>query len=813
MIAQLAVSAAVFAIDKPYDYLVPADMTLQPGMRVQVPFGRGNRVTEGIVLCLKPGDGVGLKRITACLDEAPVLSERMLHLAAFLRERYFCTFYDAIRAILPAGLWYQAKASYTINPEHLDDWEAHCRQDTAKAVMQAIFDLGGSAEERSLRMQFPDGEALQKALQYLVQRKLVTTQTALLRKTGDKTQAMVELTVSAQEAADYMGRKRRSAPLHCAVLELLCSIGGGSAKEICYFTGASMATLRRLEQLGLLRLYEQPVLRQTEIHPAQLDGPLVLTPEQQKAYDTLAAQMERDPPGAALLYGVTGSGKTSVYVSLMQNCLAQGKTVLLLVPEIALTPQLLSLFAAYFPDQVAVLHSALRVGERYDAWKRIRDGGARVVIGTRSAVFAPLAQLGLIIVDEEQEHTYKSERTPCYHAGQVALYRGLKEQALVVLGSATPAVESMYLAKRGTYTLCNLPKRFNQMAMPQVTVADMKQELKEGNGSILSRQLRQRMRETFARGEQCILFLNRRGSSRMVMCVDCGEVPECPRCSVKLKYHSANGRLMCHYCGFSQPAPVRCPVCCGPLKQIGVGTQKVEQEVRAHFPGVPVLRMDADTISAVNTHEKLLRQFQEEKIPVLIGTQMVTKGLNFDSVTLVGVLDADLSLYQDTYRAAETTFSMLTQVVGRAGRGNLPGQAVIQTMTPLHTVMQQASAQDYDAFYETEIALRQLRRCPPFADLIFITVSGLQESRVQDAAVTLREGLRRMLRAVPEQTELLGPAPTPVVRVNGLYRYRLTLRCVNSRQIRQTVSAALRWFAKDKRNRGVNAFADVNSYD
>ena len=615
---------------------------------------------------------------------------------------------------------------------------------------------------------------------------------------------------------DYARRKEKSAPVQAAVLELLCSVGSCTVKELCYYTGATAATVRRLEKLGYVHLEDRPVLRCRQIVPAKLDGPLVLNAAQAAAYETLAEKLQSDAPGVALLYGVTGSGKTAVYLQLIARCLDLGKTALLLVPEIALTPQLLSLLAAHFGREVAVLHSSLPPGERYDQWKRIRAGEARVAVGTRSAVFAPCRNLGMIILDEEQEHSYQSGNTPRYGAREVAIFRGAREKALVLLGSATPSVETMYRAKTGIYTLCSLPDRFNGRALPQVGVVDMKEEIRAGNDSVLSRPLVEAMEQTMARGEQTILFLNRRGASRMLQCVQCGQVPECPRCSVPLTYHSANRRLMCHYCGFSQPVPPRCPQCGGPLKPVGVGTQRVQAELEARFPGIQVARMDADTVNAVNTHEKILERFQKENLPVLLGTQMVAKGLNLDGVTLVGVLDADLSLYVDSYRASETTFNMLTQVVGRAGRGKRPGRALIQTMTPEHRVIALAARQDYDGFYNLEVGLREAKGCPPFLDLYTVTFSGSDEAQVLRGAVVFRDSLLAGLQTGPYgalSCQVLGPAPAAVVKINYHYRYRLVLRTPKSRQLHRLLAYLLGQFGRDRGNRGISVSIDVNGYD
>ncbi len=811
MIAQIAVSAAIFAIDKPYSYRVPDSMTLQPGQRVTVPFGKANKHAEGVVLTLKSGADEKLKPVQQVLDDEPLLTERMLRTAAFLRERYFCTFYDAIKAILPAGVWFRVSERYRVSD---GAWQEKIhRQPAALAVMQTLEELGGSAEETALRRGFEE-DALQAALRYLLRKKLITSETAHKRRLSDKTERIALLTASTEQAQTYIAAHRRSASLQAAALELLTTLGECSAKELCYFTGANNAALNRLEALGFLTFTEQPRLRLPRLPAAQSAPPLSLNGEQQQAFEGLRALQAEEKPGVALLYGVTGSGKTAVYLKLIDECLQRGRAAVLLVPEIALTPQLLSLFTAYFGERVAVLHSGLRITERYDTWKRIRSGEATVVLGTRSAVFAPTQRLGLLIVDEEQEHTYKSENSPRYHAREVAIYRGVQEQALVVLGSATPSVDTMHRAKTGVFRLFTLQNRFNQQPMPPVETVDMKQELKQGNATAVSAPLLAALRENIARGEQSILFLNRRGTSRMVACVDCGYVPACPACTVNLTYHRDNDRLMCHYCGHSEPLTLRCPQCGGHLKQIGFGTQRVQEQLAQLLPGTEVLRMDADTVSALNPHETILNRFREEKIPILLGTQMVAKGLNFENVTLVGVLDADMSLYVGSYRAAETTFSMLTQVVGRAGRGARKGRALVQTMTPQNQVIALAAAQDYDGFYEAELPLRALRGCPPYADLLLLTFFGREQEPLWQAAQDFRARLLATLKTAAyraERVNILGPAPAQIARLNYQYRCRLTLSCRNSRALRELLAHFMREFAKNKAYRGIGIYADVNS--
>ena len=731
-----------------------------------------------------------------------------------MKARYFCTYYDAIKTILPGGVWLQYRelwhvigeigaedALSSVAPDSLEETRLGAMLSAKEIERTALDELGG--------------EKTAKALHSLEACGLAVRETKLRQRLQDKSVRMVSLCVSAEEALAAVEPKRRSAPVRYAVIELLCREGTLSSTEISYYTGATMQTLRGLNKSGLIEFSEQEVLRVSAPAPsAREDAPITLNEEQQAAYEGLSALLEREGGSAALLYGVTASGKTQVYLKLIEQVLARGKTAMLLVPEIALTPQMMQRFSARFGSDAVMLHSALPLTERYDQWKRIRRGEVRVVLGTRSAVFAPLPNLGLIILDEEQEGSYQSENPPRYHARDIAQFRCAQRDALVLLGSATPTVETAYYAKRGRYQVFSLHKRFNDLPLPEVLIADMKDELRQGNDTSIGSALRSELQKNIARGEQSILFLNRRGSARMLLCGECGYVPECPRCSVPMTYHSANERLMCHYCGHSEPVMERCRACGGLLKRVGSGTQKVERELRALFPNTEVLRMDADTVSAAHGHEALLRQFTERRIPILLGTQMVAKGLDFENVTLVGVLDADLSLYVQNYHAAERTYSLLAQVVGRAGRGERAGRAVIQTYHPDNEVIQAAAKQAYEAFYQNELRLRRLRRYPPFADLFTLTVSGREEMRVIAAACALRDALRAAsekepLRAL--ETEVLGPAGAPVVKVNERYRYCVYLSGRSDSALRRTVSEYLLAFSARKENRGLDIFADCNA--
>ena len=803
IVAKLAVQAATYAIDKAYDYLLPDELSGRVGCRVLVPFGRGNRLSEGVILSLhQEVPAKPLKAVRSLLDDEPVVTEKELRLALWMSRRYFCTFYDALRTILPAAVWYRYREIWSLRqPVLMPD-----APEREQAVARLLQD-GPLAEDKLCQAL---GDDIPPLLRRMEKAGTLTHTTEQQKKVRDKVVAFASLCVPAEQAADLAGRssKRRE------VVSFLARNGETALHDLRYFTGAAKKTVDDLCRLGAVSLREQEEYRISEKQYAVKATDITLNDEQQRVCDALLAQIDRGEAGVTLLLGVTGSGKTMVYIRLAQLLLERGKSVMILVPEIALTPQMMARFTAYFGDRVALLHSGLRMTERYDQYKRIRRGEARIVLGTRSAVFAPLAELGLIIMDEEQEGSYESENAPCYHARDVAKYRCAQEGARLLLGSATPTVETAWHAEKGDYGLLELRQRFNRQALPRVIVADLRHELRQGRSTVISQPLYDELQKNMAAGEQSILFLNRRGSSRQLLCPQCSYVPECPRCSVYLTYHSANDRLMCHYCGFSQPAPERCPDCGGALKHIGFGTQRVEEELHELFPGTEVLRMDADTVSA--GHEALLRQFEERRVPILLGTQMVAKGLDFENVTLVGVLSADLSLYVDHYRAAERTFNLLTQVVGRAGRGAKAGRAVIQTYTPENDVIRAAAAQDYERFYRSEVQLRRLRRDPPFADQFIATVSGGEENDVRRAVGLLRDGLSAAVKKPPYADmglEVIGPAPAPVVRINGSYRYRLLLLGENNAQVRGLLSSFMRAFAQRAENRRLHIRVDCDLMD
>lgn len=810
-ICAVAVDAATYAIDKLYSYRVPDELREQVliGTRVLVPFGFGNKRAEGVVLAFRENTGgMKLKPVIEVLDDTPILTAQQLKLAAWMRERLYCTFFDCVHVMLPAGLWFKRNETYTLASDA--DLAALQQRDGDAGRILSLFDQPGQTLAVSDIRQRLGGKSVTRVLDALTGEGVLIYHSNTVQKSGDKTEKMLALDMEAGEA---MARISRRSPARLDVVSVLADGGWMSQKELVYMTGVTDAALRDMVKKGILCARQEERLRTPDFSEVPPAPPPVLSAQQQQAYDGLAALMDENAPRAALLFGVTGSGKTQVYLKLIAHALEQGKSAIVLVPEIGLTPQVMRQFAAQFGDTVAVLHSALSAGERYDSFKKIKSGRARVVIGTRSAVFAPVEHLGVLILDEEQDGAYKSEQSPRYHARDVAKYRAAHEGALLVLGSATPSVETYYGAKQGKYPVFSLTERFMGTSLPEVQIADLRGQAREGRSGVIGHQLESELIDTLQKGKQAILFLNRRGNSRVIGCALCGWVPECPSCSTSMTYHSASGRAMCHYCGASVKITGTCPVCGGTsLFTETPGTQKVEQELHEKFPSARVLRMDADTMTTKGAHEKLLAQFAKGGADILLGTQMVTKGLDFENVTLVGVLDADQSLYAQDYRARERTFSLITQVVGRAGRRFDTGKAVIQTYSPTHPVILTAARQDYEAFYEREMETRQALQCPPVCDLTVLTAVGEVEQQVLASLLSLKTRLQSLMEGqyADVKAPVLGPAAAQVVKIMGRYRYHLTMRAQNTARWRALIAGVMREFLQDSKNRGVTVFADEN---
>jgi len=742
----VAVSNATFHFDKLYTYAVMPDQqdTVKLGSMVLVPFGRGSRARMGVVLaCDAEPESAKLKYLFDVAPASACLTPELLRLVHFLKERTFCTYYEAVKAVIPYGAQYKpAVAADGVTPMLQKQLTRHT--------------------ENSYRLV---GGLPQKP-------KPTAKQLAAVALLGGGPRTLNEL--------EDKGISR-------AVLDNLCAKGVLECSKVN----------------KSIDLYSSIPLK---------NEPICLTAEQQAAYDALLPKLEDDAPHSALLYGVTGSGKTLVFLKLIAHCLEQGRKALVLVPEISLTPQMILRLKGQFGRRVAVQHSALNHTERLLQWQMIQDGGADIVVGTRSAIFSPLENIGLIIIDEEQEHTYRSESAPRYSAHEVARQRAAENGALLLLASATPSTESFYAAQHGRTQLVRLTQRYGGNPLPKVQIVDMRAELASGNPREISLAMEDAIRRNLDAGKQTILLLNRRGYQTMAQCEDCREVLKCQKCSVPMVYHKSAHKVLCHYCGSQMEPPTVCPTCGGKLQYRGFGTQKAEEELAKLFPDARVLRMDQDSTAAKDAHEKLLAKFADHEYDIMVGTQMVAKGLDFEDVTLVGVLGIDSLLFAQGFRAYENVFSLITQVVGRSGRAKDPGFAIIQTTDPDNPVLNLAAAQDYDAFFEQEIAYRKLGLYPPFCGLCVIGFAGAKEIETARAAARFAALLGQLAAKQPDlPLRVLGPTPSSIEKINDTYRYKLTIKCRNDRRFRDLVRSALELYEQEKLPSKATVAVDLHS--
>ena len=743
----VAVSNATFHFDKLYTYAVmPAQQdAVRLGSMVLVPFGRGSRARMGVVLaCDAEPENSKLKYLFDVAPASACLTPELLKLVYFLKERTFCTYYEAVKAVIPYGAQYKpAVAADGVTPVLQKQLTRHTENS---------YQLAGELPAK------PKPTAKQLAA-------------VALLSGGPRTQGELE----------EKGISR-------AVLDNLCTKGVLACTRVN----------RSIDLYASIPLQNEPI---------------VLTEEQQAAYGALLPHLEDTAPHSALLYGVTGSGKTLVFLKLIERCLQLGRKALVLVPEISLTPQMILRLKSQFGRRVAVQHSALNHTERLLQWQMIQDGGADIVVGTRSAIFSPLENIGLVIIDEEQEHTYRSESAPRYSAHEVARQRAAENGALLLLASATPSTESYFAAQKGRTQLVRLTKRYGGNPLPSVQIVDMRAELASGNPREISLALEDAIRRNLEAHKQTILLLNRRGYQTVAQCEDCREVLKCPKCSVPMVYHKANHKLLCHYCGSQMdPPPKNCPACGGKLQYRGFGTQKAEEELAKLFPEARILRMDQDSTAAKDAHEKLLARFADHEYDIMVGTQMVAKGLDFEDVTLVGVLGIDSLLFAQGFRAYETVFSLITQVVGRSGRAKDPGFAIIQTTDPDNPVLNLAAAQDYDAFFEQEIAYRRLGLYPPFCGLCVIGFAGGKEIEVARAAARFSALLGQQAARQPNlPLRVLGPTPGNIEKINDTYRYKLTIKCRNDRRFRDLVRETLGLYEQEKLPSKASVVVDLHS--
>ncbi len=809
-VALVAIENVAYHFDIFYSYIIPEHLKSKVvrGSRVLVPFGRskGNG-RQGVVFAFdKMQQGIRYKEILSVLDEdKPLLSEENLEIAEFLKDRTFCTYFDAVKVQLPSGVNHKTVIRYfAICPSVLPKMN-----EDEKMVYDYMLSLEDYCEKKQIysALGLDDNCGI---IDKLVNKKLVNKSYVAVRNMGDATHKTARLLKSAAAIAN---ENIRLTDKQKSVIDLLETSQSLSIKDICYYTGVTAAVVNALEKKGIAEISDTVFYRTPEtLLQSENKDKIILTKAQNTAYSNLLSKFHGGG-GVSLLYGITGSGKTSVFLALIDEVIKSGKQVIVMVPEISLTPQMMSLFKGRYGSQVAIFHSALSQGERRDEYMRVSEGLVKIVVGTRSAVFAPFDNLGLIVIDEEQEHTYKSESSPRYHTKDVAKFRAHKHGALLLLSSATPSVESYSEAVRGKYSLEVLTERYGDAVLPEVSMVDMKKERQTGNKYNLSSELLERLENNLNEGKQSILLINRRGYNTFVTCDSCGSVVTCPSCSISLTYHSANNRLMCHYCGYSVPMTKTCPDCGkDDVRYAGYGTQRIENELETLLPRARILRMDTDSTSTRYSFEKNLLDFGEGKYDIMLGTQMVAKGLNFENVTLVGVINADQQLNNDDFRSQERTFDLLTQVVGRSGRGKNKGTAVIQTLTPENNIIKLAQAQDYDSFYKNEIIIRKAMVYPPYCDLCSVCFICENEVKALEASKLFLSELKNKVSAEYKEQKIivLGPMPPRLSKVNNKYRYRLIIKCKNSKRFRSLISELLIQFGKEKKFSDVTTVADIN---
>ena len=802
-IASVAVENTTYSFDKIFDYSVSEEFIfdIKIGKRVMVPFGSGNRKRQAMVMDIKKGSADKLKSVISVLDKEPVLTEEMVKLAEFMKDRYFCTYYDAIKTMLPAGINYNISTLYTAVKGVDTEALALDEQQVYNFLLSKKKPVKSEALSETLGLK-------PEVFDELVSKGYLRKTDEAFRKVGD---ALLKM-AAVNDEADLTGVKLSEK--QSRVLETLQTVGTASVKEICYFTGVTASVVDNLVKKNLAYYYEEEVFRNENYNSQKENKEIILTEQQTSAYNNLLKDYNDEKAHVSLLFGVTGSGKTSVFLKLIEKALEDDKGVIVMVPEISLTPQFINIFKTKFGDDLAVFHSALSLGERLDEYKRVLKGKAKIAIGTRSASFAPFKNLGLIIMDEEQEHTYKSEANPRYQAREVAKFRAAENNALLVLSSATPDIETYYNAVKGRYSFNKLTRRYGKAILPEVRIVDMNEEIAEGNTTLFSKDLLACLEENLEKGNQSILLLNRRGHNTFAVCSNCRETVTCPNCSISLTYHSANNKLMCHYCGYSMNYSSECPTCHNKtLRFGGAGTQKIEQQLSELLPGARVLRLDTDSTMRKSSHERYLNAFAQGDYDILIGTQMVAKGLNFPKVTLVGVLNPDSMLYADDYRSFERTFSLLTQVVGRSGRGDKKGIALIQTFTPENNVISMAAAQDYEKFYDSEIKIREAMLYPPFADICMV---GFVSDNHLGVIKSSNDFMKKLIDTAKADysdipLRILGPSPAQVAKVSNKYRYKIIVKCRNTKRFRKLLAETIRKFNSVKENKNTTAYIDMNA--
>jgi primosomal protein N' (replication factor Y) len=813
-IASVVINNSAKEIDKVFHYYVPDCFSedIAIGKRVFVPFGASNKKTEAYILDIIDKSNIkDLKEIIKIIDKKPLFNKDMVKLAIWMRKRYICTYYEAIKTICPPGISTNTKEYIFLNSKI-------CKNELEKNFKSAplqkeIIDILNNTEGHEIEIgklkEVLGNKNIATSVNSLFKKGIIFKTSKSASRVSDKTVKIVEIIAEYVEVQRYIDDNEKKAPVQVSILKKLIDNKNMLVSDLRDEYKTVDSTIKKLEEKNLVEIYEKEVFRDV-IEKTEIIDDFELTAEQNNAIKYIIKESEKSIKKPFLLYGVTGSGKTEVFIQIIREYIKKGKKALILVPEISLTTQMVQRFVKRFGERIAVFHSGLSLGERYDQWKKVVNSEIDIAIGARSAIFLPLTNLGITIIDEEHENTYKSESSPRYDTKEIARFRGLNENATVIYSSATPSIESYFRAMGGSYHLVKLTKRYNNVELPEVEIIDMRKELID-NKSIFSFRLIEEIESNLNDRKQIILFLNRRGYSNFVSCRNCGFVFKCKNCNISLKYHISSDSLKCHFCGYTKKNIKICPECGSKyVKYFGIGTQKIEEEVKIIFPEASTIRMDIDTTSAKFAHEKIINKFINEKIDILVGTQMISKGLDFHNVALIGVVAADMSLNMDDYRASERTFQLLTQVSGRAGRREERGKAIIQTYDPDNYTLKLSKEQNFDAFYTSEISVRKELNYPPYCLMVLINVDGENEEKVIKSVNSMYNNLIKIEKEGNFFYNILGPSEAPVSRIKKRYRWRIIIKCVDSWEAREKLRLLSTRYYKDKKNKHTNMFIDIN---
>ena len=824
-IAKIAIDDTTYYFDKLYDYIIPIQLSnkILKGQRVLVPFGRGNQKRLGMVLDIEDypdlsqkgihyfmPNGKAVKPIIKLIDIDPIINQEMINIIFWLKENTFCNYFEAVKIVIPSGLRFKISTKYEVNRSLAREIYGQLSPDQ-KLVIEHFGFKGPAVETKG---KYGDKSLFEVVsydkiiLEELISKGILIENDIFKRKIQDQKSLMVKLV----DNIENTDQKYNLTSKQKAVKDFLLDIESASVKEIKYLCGVTQAVLDNLEKKGIIKYFELEIYRKPyENLNEKKYTDILLTEKQLDVFNKLKILLNKDEYKISLIHGVTGSGKTLIFIKIIQTVLSKGNEVIVLVPEISLIPQMVDALKGYFGDKVAVLHSGLTLSNRLDEWKRINDGRARIVLGTRSAIFSPLKNIGLIIMDEEQEMSYKSENSPRYHARDIAALRCVTHNALFLMASATPSIETYYRLKKRNLPILKLNERYNGSTKVDISIVDMRKEKEAGNETLFSRELIKAIAENISKNQQTIIFINRRGYNTIIKCCICGTVEICDNCSIAMTYHKTNKRLICHYCGYSKTAVKQC-VNCGSnyIQYNGVGTQKIESQLESILPDSKILRMDSDTTIARFSHDRYFQDFADKKYDILIGTQMIAKGVNFPDVTLVGVIDADQSIYSNDYRGIEKTYNLITQVAGRSGRGNILGKAIIQTNCSDNDIFDIIVNGTYEDFFDQEIQVRKSLFYPPFCDLSTIGIVGYLEKDVisigEKIFSLMKYYINKDFKDLP--IKILGPIPDNIIKVNNKFRYKVIIKHKSSKRYKHLIHAILMNISKDIKDKNVRVFID-----